>query len=123
MRSGLRKSSKVGCVALLFVLVGCQGTEDQEATQQLSSALVRGTGGAGGAGDSLDLLTTYTARCEAATGIHVPTFDCTKGVEVPQGTSFDELVDDNGEGIPAGIAGTRVTRPPTADRSATSNGS
>ena len=100
MRSGLRKSSKVGCVALLFVLVGCQGAEDQEATQQLSSALVRGTGGAGGAGDSLDLLTTYTARCEAATGIHVPTFDCTKGVEVRRGRPSTSSLTTTARGFP-----------------------
>ena len=109
--------AKCATLALILALGACDGMVpgggdvEQAVEQERASALARGVGGAGGSG-SFDSLTTYTARCEAATGIHVPTFDCTKGVEVPQGTSFDPLAGETGEGIPAGIAGSRVTSPP-----------
>jgi hypothetical protein len=66
------------------------------------------TGLATGAG--LDSLTTYAARCEAATAIHVPTINCLAGVEIPQGSSFDAVEVDLA--IPSGTIGERTVKPP-----------
>lgn len=35
-----------------------------------------------------DTLAVYAARCDAATGIHVPAFSCTQGTPTPAGTHF-----------------------------------
>lgn len=114
-----RKFARVGYLALLVFTAACDGVGGDEQVEQVeevtarhASALVPGTG-AGGAGASLDSLTTYTARCEAATGIHVPTFDCNdtaKSAEVPQGNSFDAVETD--VAIPLSTPGMRSGKPP-----------
>jgi hypothetical protein len=35
---------------------------------------------------ALDTLANYAAKCDGATGIHVPSFNCNAGYEIPQGT-------------------------------------
>src|SRR3569832_436958 len=71
-------------LALILALGACDGMVpgggdvEQAVEQERASALARGVGGAGGSG-SFDSLTTYTARCEAATGIHVPTSTAPRG--------------------------------------------
>jgi hypothetical protein len=41
------------------------------------------------AGGSLDTLQEYAAKCDLATGVHVPAFSCENGIEVPgQGTKI-----------------------------------
>jgi hypothetical protein len=112
MRIVPRRSLAVGCLGLATVLVGCQGASDLEESDTVvqRSALSTGLGlGGGGGGDSL---TTYAARCEAATGIHVPTFDCRNGIETPQGTSFDEV--EATASIPSTVFGQRTPPPPPA---------
>jgi hypothetical protein len=40
-----------------------------------------------------DTLTDYAAACDAATGVHVPAFNCNNGFEVPEGLSQTTLTD------------------------------
>ena len=40
-----------------------------------------------------DVLTDYAAACDAATGIHVPAFNCNNGYEVPEGLTQTPLSD------------------------------
>jgi hypothetical protein len=93
---------------MLFV-VGCQEGIDESADDtvrrsNLETPLTEVDGG------GQDPLTTYAARCEAATGIHVPTINCLAGVEIPQGSSFDAVEVD--VAIPPTTTGARSVKPP-----------
>ena len=101
-----RSAARVGSLALLasasFFVAGCQtGDEAEEVAEVVAqpreSALISGNsgGGPGGVSGTIDSLPTYAAKCDAATGVHVPGFDCTLGTEVPQGSSTDNIEHDN----------------------------
>src|SRR3569623_2670316 len=49
-----------------------------------------------------DTLTSYAAKCDAATGIHVPAFNCDLGTEVPEGSAVDTLESNALIGITSG---------------------
>ena len=98
-----------GFACLMLLVAGCQDGIDESADDtvrrsNLETPLTEVDGG------GQDPLTTYAARCEAATGIHVPTINCLAGVEIPQGSSFDAVEVD--VAIPSTTTGARTVKPP-----------
>jgi len=55
--------------------------------------------------DTSDTLQAYAAKCDAATGIHVPAFNCDSGTEVPEGSGIDTL--ETNTPIGTGASGSR----------------
>lgn len=109
MRPAATHQSKCVLAILASGLAACAGEmaeDDDDAAPlelgQLESAMTATT----------DTLEGYAAKCDEATGIHVPTFSCKDGVEVPQGyQARDENLDDMNIGMVTD--GQRNPVPPT----------
>jgi hypothetical protein len=112
MRSISKKPPTTACLGLALVLGACAATEETEETEEweqqdvavMQSALIEFI-----PPPEDDSLTAYAAKCDAATGIHVPSFSCTQGLQgsldpngpnednftfIPQGSSVDNIEHD-----------------------------
>lgn len=110
---------------LLAIATSCGAAETSDETVEevgtQRSALSIPTG-------YIESLPAYAAKCNAATGITVPGFNCTQFPEVPQGSSVDNIPATGHDlAIGSGASGFRtkptVTTPPNTIESITATGS
>lgn len=104
----------LGSLGLSLAIAACQAPEKPDeaggvAAQDLerrSEAIVSSFT------PTADTLIDYAAACDAATGIHVPRFNCSRGTEVPEGTAQVNLnVFNNGLGSPTAPPASSVLMP------------
>jgi len=65
----------------------------------------RASAGISAGAPTSDTLVDYAAKCDAATGIHVPAFNCDLGTEVPEVSSIDTL--ETNAVVGTGVTGSR----------------
>jgi len=83
---GMRTWVGLACVGTAALLSACSAVEEPApGGEQVSTVAQQNVLQQPQASDSL---TTYAARCDAATGIHVPAFSCNSGLASPAGNHF-----------------------------------
>jgi len=86
MRVALGGPTWVACVGAALTVSGCGPAEEFDDSGEVGVGQVRQRSVYLPPED--DTLAVYAAKCDAATGIHVPAFSCNQGLTLPSGNQF-----------------------------------